>query len=132
MSSEEGVEKELERRTRDILTSIQSGDIEAYRSLVADDVTCFEPEACGHLVKGLPFHEFYFHRTNEKKGEGPPVNNTVAECNVRVIGNCGIVTYVRLIQTVDETGKLVTVPWNETRVFEKREGEWMCVHFHRS
>lgn len=28
--------------------------------LVADDVSCFEPEAGGYLVEGLPFHKFYF------------------------------------------------------------------------
>ena len=29
--------------------------------LVADDVTCFEPEAGAYLVKGLNFHKFYFN-----------------------------------------------------------------------
>ena len=28
--------------------------------LVADDVSCFEPEAGAYLVEGLDFHKFYF------------------------------------------------------------------------
>ena len=29
--------------------------------LVADDISCFEPEAGAYLVKGLNFHKFYFN-----------------------------------------------------------------------
>ena len=31
--------------------------------LVADDVSCFEPEAGAYLVEGLSFHKFYFNNT---------------------------------------------------------------------
>ena len=46
--------------TRKLLESIVAGDWKTYTSLVAYDITCFEPEARGQLVEGLPFHEFYF------------------------------------------------------------------------
>ena len=41
--------------TRKLLESIVAGDWKTYTSLVAWDITCFEPEARGHLVEGLPF-----------------------------------------------------------------------------
>ena len=31
-----------------------------YSKLVADDASCFEPEAGPYLVEGLNFHKFYF------------------------------------------------------------------------
>jgi calcium/calmodulin-dependent protein kinase (CaM kinase) II len=42
--------------TRKLLESIVAGDWKTYTSLVAYDITCFEPEARGQLVEGLPFH----------------------------------------------------------------------------
>jgi Calcium/calmodulin dependent protein kinase II association domain len=36
------------------------GDYEGYTKLCDSELTAFEPEAVGHLVVGLPFHQFYF------------------------------------------------------------------------
>ena len=51
------VGSELIKLNQQLLDAIASGDWDAYRSLVASDITCFEPEARGHLVEGLAFHE---------------------------------------------------------------------------
>jgi calcium/calmodulin-dependent protein kinase (CaM kinase) II len=50
----------------------------------------------------------------------------------RVMGEAAVVSYVRLIQRVGADGNAVTVATAETRVWEKREGRWRHVHFHRS
>ena len=39
--------------TEELLGAIAAGDWATYERLCAADMTCFEPEARGHLVKGL-------------------------------------------------------------------------------
>lgn len=39
---------------------------------------------------------------------------------------------VRLVQSVDPLGKFVTSASEETRVWQRIEGRWKHVHFHRS
>jgi calcium/calmodulin-dependent protein kinase (CaM kinase) II len=39
--------------------------------------------------------------------------------------------YVRLVQKLKD-GRPVTLAFEETRVWEKQEGAWKHVHFHRS
>ena len=43
-----------------LLAAIDAGDWQTYADLCDERLTCFEPEAAGHLVEGLPFHKFYF------------------------------------------------------------------------
>jgi ketosteroid isomerase-like protein len=50
---------------------------------------------------------------------------------VRVIGDAAILTYVRLTQK-HVGGVHVTVATEETRVWEKKGGQWKLVHLHRS
>ena len=74
-SAAESVAAEVLELNRRLLAAVASGDWTTYRQLVAEDITCFEPEARGHLVEGLPFHEFYF-KLPAPAGEGkspPPV-----------------------------------------------------------
>jgi calcium/calmodulin-dependent protein kinase (CaM kinase) II len=53
--------------------------------------------------------------------------------HVRMMGeNAAVVSYVRLIQSVDESGRPQTHRFEETRVWEHRNGAWRHVHFHRS
>jgi len=52
---------------------------------------------------------------------------------VRLLGNeAAIVSYVRLIQTVDGDGVPNVQRYEETRVWQRQDGEWKHVHFHRS
>ena len=125
---------ELNRR---LLGSIASGDWKTYCQLVAEDITCFEPEARGHLVAGLPFHEFYFKLpapvADGKSPPAKPVTTTMVAPSVRLLSaDVALVTYVRLTQTLDDAGKPVTRSSEETRLWQKQGGHWKHVHFHRS
>lgn len=46
--------------TQNLLDSIAKADWDSYVELCDPSLTCFEPEAVGHLVEGLEFHHFYF------------------------------------------------------------------------
>ncbi len=46
-------------------------------------------------------------------------------------GDSAVVCYIRLIQRMGSDGP-ETVRSNETRVFEKAAGQWVCVHFHKT
>ena len=63
--------------------------------------------------------------------EGPR-NTTMASAKVRVMGDVAVVTYVRLVQYLEETGGPVTSHYEETRVWQLQDGAWKHVHFHRS
>jgi calcium/calmodulin-dependent protein kinase (CaM kinase) II len=121
---------------RRLLAAIAAGDWNAYRDLVADDITCFEPEARGHLVTGLPFHEFYFKLPAPPAtaaAPAKPVTTTMAAPVVKLLADdVALVAYVRLTQTLDDAGKPVTRSSEETRLWQKRDGRWRHVHFHRS
>jgi hypothetical protein len=96
-----GEEKELLRVTQAILTSVLAGDYATYAEYTDEAVTCFEPEALGHLVKGLPFHKFYFDVPK------PSVPNfaqtTLADSSVRFLGDsAACVAYVRLNQKIQD------------------------------
>ena len=117
--------------SRKLLESVVAGDWKTYSSLVAYDITCFEPEARGQLVEGLPFHEHYFRSAGGKPAA--PVTTTLASPRVRLLGDdAAVVSYVRMVQKLDDTGSHVTVLCEETRVWQRIEGSWKHVHFHRS
>ena len=54
------LKQEILNLTERLLRYIQSCDWENYNSLCDPSLTCFEPEATGHLVEGMEFHHFYF------------------------------------------------------------------------
>ena len=118
---------------RRLLAAVAAGDWTAYRDFVANDITCFEPEAGGHLVEGLPFHEFYFKLPPAPGRAAKPVTTTMVSPRVRLLSdNAAVLSYVRLVQKLDDAGKPVTVSSEETRVWQKLGGRWQHVHFHRS
>jgi hypothetical protein len=124
---------ELLKANQQLLDAIASGDWDSYRSLVADDITCFEPEACGHLVQGLAFHEFYFKLAGGKTQAPKHLTTTMVAPKVRLLSDSvALVAYVRLVQKLDEAGKPVTTQAEETRLWQKLGGRWQHVHFHRS
>jgi ketosteroid isomerase-like protein len=126
-------ESELLDLSRQLLAAIVAGDWNAYRQLVADDLTCFEPEARGQLVEGLAFHEFYFRLPSDPAKPARPVTTTLASPVVRLLSDTvALVAYVRLTQTLDDAGRPLTKPCEETRLWQKIGGQWKHVHFHRS
>jgi ketosteroid isomerase-like protein len=133
MTAATATEAELLDLSRQLLAAIAAGDWPAYRRLVADDLTCFEPEARGQLVEGLAFHQFYFTQPSDPAKPARPVTITLAAPVVRLLSDTvALVAYVRLTQTLDDTGRPVTKPCEETRLWQKLDGQWKHVHFHRS
>ena len=117
--------------TRKLLATIAAGDWPAYRELVAPDITCFEPEARGHLVEGLPFHEFYFKLGGGSAKTAP--TTTIAAPMVKMLADdVALVAYVRLVQKLDASGSPVTTTCEETRIWKRFAAGWKHVHFHRS
>jgi calcium/calmodulin-dependent protein kinase (CaM kinase) II len=120
---------ELIELTERLLQSIVEGDWKTYSELCDPEITAFEPEAVGHLVQGMDFHNFYF----SLPAASGPRHTTLASPHVWMLGrDAGVVAYVRLTQKLDESGKPVTTQSLETRVWHRREGRWKHVHFHRS
>lgn len=122
--------QELLELSQKLLDAIAAGDWETYEELCDPTLSCFEPEARGHLVEGLEFHKFYFDL-------GPPSDTpkvtSMAAPHVRLIGeDAAVISYVRLNQRVNAAGEPTVSAVEETRVWERIEGEWKHVHFHRS
>lgn len=122
--------------TQELLDAIDEGDYSVYQRYCAEDLSCFEPEAVGHLVEGLRFHKYYFdakQQQQQQQHQVKPRNQTIASPKVRLLagGQAAVVTYVRLQQR-EGNGSHLTFASEETRVWEKRDGKWMHVHFHRS
>jgi len=119
---------ELLKLNQRLLDAIMTSDWATYAELCDPTVTAFEPEAAGQLVAGLQFHKFYFDLGHAKA----PRQVTMASPHVRVMGDVAIVSYVRLNQKLDASGAMTTSAFEETRVWQRRDGKWRHVHFHRS
>nr|6OF9_A Chain A, CaMKII hub [Chlamydomonas reinhardtii]6OF9_B Chain B, CaMKII hub [Chlamydomonas reinhardtii]6OF9_C Chain C, CaMKII hub [Chlamydomonas reinhardtii]6OF9_D Chain D, CaMKII hub [Chlamydomonas reinhardtii]6OF9_E Chain E, CaMKII hub [Chlamydomonas reinhardtii]6OF9_F Chain F, CaMKII hub [Chlamydomonas reinhardtii]6OF9_G Chain G, CaMKII hub [Chlamydomonas reinhardtii]6OF9_H Chain H, CaMKII hub [Chlamydomonas reinhardtii]6OF9_I Chain I, CaMKII hub [Chlamydomonas reinhardtii] len=126
---------EVLARNQELLTAIAAGNYEKYATMCDPSMTCFEPEAVGHLVEGLDFHKYYFTMPSAPPAPDAPkphVLNTMASPHVRMVGDsCAVVSYIRLTQKM-VNGAPVTVQAEETRVWEKKDGGWIHVHMHRS
>lgn len=123
-----GAEQELLDATRRLLDSIAKADWKTYTELCDASISCFEPEAGNHLVEGMPFHKFYF----DLPAPSQPRNTTIVSPHVRVMGDAGVVSYVRLVQRLDAAGAPQTAMVSETRVWQRQGSAWKHVHFHRS
>lgn len=111
-----------------LLDAIAHGDWPTYEELCSPDLTAFEPEACGQMVEGLAFHRFYFHLTDRSQRQ----QTTMASPRVRIIGDVGIVTYVRINQRSGADGVPNSTAFAETRIWHRKDGSWRHVHFHRA
>ena len=120
--------EELLQLSQRLLDAIAARDWATYAQLCDPELTAYEPEARGQRVTGLDFHRFYFDA-------GPPAearHTTMVDPQVRWLGDdAALVTYVRLVQAHTPRGP-ATSRCEETRVWERRDGQWRHVHFHRS
>ena len=123
-------EVELLELSRKLLTSIDAGDWKTYVSLCDVSITCFEPEALGHLVAGMPFHQFYFDLPGTPTK--PAKQSSIASPHVRLMGDAAVVSYVRVVQKLDGSGAPLSTAAMETRVWQKTTAGWKHVHFHRT
>ena len=112
-----------------LLQAITGSDWATYTELCASDLTAIEPEANGHLVEGMAFHKHFF----DMAGHSPYANvtTTISSPHIRVMGDVAVIAYVRMTQRVTD-GVSTTSTTEETRVWEKTDGVWKHVHFHRS
>ncbi|HET6882983.1 MAG TPA: DUF4440 domain-containing protein [Pirellulales bacterium] len=121
-------ESELLALNQRLLESIFVADWQTYEELCDASLSAFEPEGRGQLIVGMPFHRFYF---DLGAGTGP-VHVTMASPDVRWLGDdAAVISYVRLVQKL-VNGSPVTAATEETRIWQRRDGRWRHVHFHRS
>jgi calcium/calmodulin-dependent protein kinase (CaM kinase) II len=123
------VTDEVLQLNRRLLTSIDEADWNTYQELCDPSLTAFEPESRGQLVEGMEFHRFYFFTKGAPKGNS---NTTMCAPQVRLMGDVAVITYVRLMQYLGPDGLPYTSATEETRVWQRRDGRWKHVHFHRS
>jgi ketosteroid isomerase-like protein len=128
LSMADNAAQELLKLNQQLLDAIVRADWAKYQELCDPSLTCFEPEALGQLVEGLDFHQFYF-KLGAVQGQHC---TTMASPHVRVMGDVAVVSYLRLNQRVAADGSPVTRSVEETRVWQKQNGRWKHVHFHRS
>ena len=119
---------ELLDLTQRLLDAIAQADWATYDELCDPTLTAFEPEALGQRVEGMAFHHFYF----ELGGARRQYHTTMCAPHVRLMGDVAVVTYVRLNQRVREDNAPHTTAFEETRVWQRQNGRWKHVHFHRS
>merc|ERR1719234_1481960 len=120
------------RVTEPILDAISSGDFEGYTKLCDPNITAFEPEALGNLVEGIEFHRFYFDNFSAlSKSKSASV--TILNPQVHLLGDdAASIGYIKVTQTLDKQGIPTTSQSEETRIWQRRDGRWVNVHFHRS
>ncbi|KAM9837427.1 calcium/calmodulin-dependent protein kinase type II delta chain-like isoform 6-T6 [Aulostomus maculatus] len=123
--------QEIIKITEQLIEAINNGDFDAYTRICDPGLTSFEPEALGNLVEGMDFHKFYFENLLSKNSK--PVHTTLLNPHVHLIGeDAACIAYIRLTQFVDSTGRPRSSQSEETRVWHRRDGRWLNVHFHCS
>lgn len=62
-----------------------------------------------------------------------PIHTTILNPHVHVIGeDAACIAYIRLTQYIDAQGRPRTTQSEETRVWYRRDGKWLNVHYHCS
>uniref|UniRef100_A0A6I8RBS5 calcium/calmodulin-dependent protein kinase n=1 Tax=Xenopus tropicalis TaxID=8364 RepID=A0A6I8RBS5_XENTR len=123
--------QEIIKITEQLIEAINNGDFEAYTKICDPGLTSFEPEALGNLVEGMDFHKFYFDNLLSKHTK--PIHTTILNPHVHVIGeDAACIAYIRLTQYIDAQGRPRTTQSEETRVWYRRDGKWLNVHYHCS
>ncbi|XP_077359495.1 calcium/calmodulin-dependent protein kinase type II subunit gamma isoform X2 [Festucalex cinctus] len=123
--------QEIIKITEQLIEAINNGDFDAYTRICDPGLTSFEPEALGNLVEGMDFHKFYFENLLSKNNK--PVHTTLLNPHVHLIGeDAACIAYIRLTQFVDLGGRPRSSQSEETRVWHRRDGKWLNVHFHCS
>ncbi|XP_028989776.1 calcium/calmodulin-dependent protein kinase type II subunit gamma-like isoform X14 [Betta splendens] len=131
MKGRKARKQEIIKITEQLIEAINNGDFEAYTRICDPGLTSFEPEALGNLVEGMDFHKFYFENLLSKNSK--PVHTTLLNPHVHLIGeDAACIAYIRLTQFVDSTGRPRSSQSEETRVWHRRNGKWLNVHFHCS
>ncbi|CAK5041632.1 unnamed protein product [Meloidogyne enterolobii] len=128
--------QEIVRVTQQLLDAISCKDFDSFSKLCDPNLTCFEPETLGNLIEGMDFHKFYFVNGPQilpGSDKQHQIHTTLLNPNVHLMGDEGAcIAYIRLTQYIDRFGEARTCQAQETRVWKKRNGNWYCIHTHRS
>lgn len=124
----DATEKELLDLSQQLLNSIDQQDWDTYTRLCDPELTAFEPEGVGNVIRGMAFHKFYF----DLEASGLPKQSVISSPLIRMIGDCAVITYIRVCQRLNADGGVPSSAFEETRIWEKQNGEWKHIHFHRS
>jgi ketosteroid isomerase-like protein len=124
----DSTERELLELNQRLLNCIAEGNWAVYQELCDPSLTALEPESLGQVVQGMDFHRYYF----DLGGIRGRHHTTMCSPHVRLMGDVAVVSYMRLVQRIGPDGNPMTVGQAETRVWQRRDGRWRHVHFHRS
>jgi calcium/calmodulin-dependent protein kinase (CaM kinase) II len=127
-ATEERLTKEVLEANMKLLEAISNRDWKVYEELCHKDLTCFEPEAKSHLVKGLKFHEFFF--TDKPEISVSHMVSPTVKFPSEDRTAC-LVAYTRVVQTTVD-GKYKLLSFQESRLWQLIHGKWIHVHFHKS
>jgi len=123
---------DIVRLTEQLLDAINTGDFDTYTKLTDPNLTAFEPEAIGNLVEGVDFQRFYFDHFSALK-QSKQSNVTILNPHIHLLGpDAASIAYIRVTQSIDKQGTAHTHQSEETRIWQRRDGRWLNVHFHRS
>jgi len=124
-------DQEILAINQSMLESVVGGDWPRYATFCAADLSCFEAETNGHLVEGLPFHQYYFNLPASAT-PATAVTVTMARPHLRWLSdNAVVLSYTRLTQGISG-GEPITASCCETRIWHRQNDQWQQVHVHRS
>ncbi len=127
MSSESCEIRGIETCLMELLHSIQKADIKTYLSRVSEQVSCFEPETRGHLLKGIGLHRYLVE-------QAVPAENYHIELIdplIRVEGDMAFTAYTLHLTEISNKEEHICSE-NVTRIFQRENLSWKMIHFHRS
>eukprot|EP00437_Effrenium_voratum_P054977 CAMPEP_0181522814 /NCGR_PEP_ID=MMETSP1110-20121109/67574_1 /TAXON_ID=174948 /ORGANISM="Symbiodinium sp., Strain CCMP421" /LENGTH=126 /DNA_ID=CAMNT_0023653455 /DNA_START=1 /DNA_END=378 /DNA_ORIENTATION=- len=109
-------DEEMLNLNKALLDLIMAGDFDTYKFICDDKMSCFEPEAKGHMVTGLDFHKYYFDLQQDSgSGKKEARNTSLVAPHLRWHCNrqAATVCFKRLVQA-----GVNTIATEETRVWE--------------
>ena len=119
--------REIDKKLMELLDAVQQADLETYSKLVSEEVTCFEPETKGHLLRGIGLHHFFVENSHPVKRYHIELIDPV----LRVSEDMAFSAYTLHLTEMEGESDTIKVE-NVTRIFHKEAGDWKMIHFHRS
>jgi len=119
------------------LRSIWGGDLDTYAATTAPDVTFFEWYISTQRIDGLDFHlretaaNARAAEACRAAGQRYEIEHEVLAPKLQIFGDVAIITFTLLMRYTTDQGVTHT-EHNETRVFQRRSGDWQLVHCHKS
>ena len=135
--ADETTEREILALLGRHLRSIWEGDLAAYRATTAPEVTFYEWYISTQRIDGLDFHlreitaNTRTAQAEQQAGRRHEIEHEVLAPKVQLYGDIAIVTFTLLMRYGGDDGVRHT-EHNETRVFHRRDGNWLLVHCHKS